>query len=195
MDVDNGFGCHETLSDSELVGQIREGNEEAFGCLCGRYLPVCRSLARRYAGGALEPEDLAQEGMLGFIEATRRFDSRKQVPFELYAKRCIASKMLSALGAQSAHKRRANLGSVPLCEEQADTVGYAPSPDDLVIERETVLFRSEQITTLLSHSENEALRLYLRGCSYAQIAALCGIPPKSVDNALQRVRRKIRTVL
>lgn len=186
---------HELLSDDELIVLIREGGPEAFGSLCGRYLPVCRALARKYAGLTVEAEDLAQEGMLGFIEATRRFDTKKQVPFEIYARRCMTSKMLTHLGAQSAHKRRANIGSLPLDGQENDMALLSPPPDEVLIERESEQFRSEQIAALLSPAENQVLRVYLCGYSYTQIAALCDIPPKAVDNALQRVRRKLRTVL
>ena len=194
MNGSSEFAEYVSYSDEELIRLIHGGDEQAFGCLCSRYIPVCRSLAGRYAGPAIEPEDLAQEGMLGLIEATRRFDPQKQVPFHLYSKRCIVSKMFSALGAMNASKRRANVGSLPLDEQEGLTAQSAPLPEEVLIENEEMRHRGREITSLLSAFENEALRLYLRGCSYAQIAAHFGIPQKSVDNALQRVRRKLRAV-
>ncbi|MCI8622137.1 MAG: sigma-70 family RNA polymerase sigma factor [Provencibacterium sp.] len=193
MDTIGFPSSYHTQTDPELIQLIRKGDELAFGCLCARYLSLCRLVARRYSGLGLEEEDLAQEGMVGLIEATRRFDPCKQVPFEAYARKCISSKILSALDALSAQKRKANLDSLPL-DEQQDAPGlHIPSPDELFIESEEVQKRSEQILSLLSPSESDTLRLYLRGCSYAQIAAQLGLPQKSVDNALQRVRRKLRS--
>ena len=182
-------------TDSDLILLVRSGDEQAFSCLCARYLPLCRMLAHRYAGSGLEEEDLAQEGMIGLIEATRRYDSLKQVPFEAYARKCITSKILSALAALSAQKRKANLGSLPLDEQENVLKLHIPPPDELFIESEENRRRSEHILSLLSPSESDTLRLYLRGCSYAQIAAKLGLPQKSVDNALQRVRRKLRSAL
>ena len=187
--------AYETASDNELIERIRLGDDQAFSILCGRYLPICRSLAGRYAQAALEMDDLLQEGMLGFIEATRRFNPHKQVPFESYARRCITSKMFSALDALTTDKRKANLGSLPFDSQEGTRELQAPSPDEVLIENEEFRHRSEQITSLLSKSENEALRLYLRGNTYAQIAARLEVPPKSVDNALQRVRRKLRAII
>lgn len=180
-------------TDSALIELVREGDEQAFSYLCARYLPLCHALAHRYGGFGLEEEDLAQEGMIGLIEAARRFDPRKQVPFEAYARKCVTSKILSALDALSAQKRKANLDNLPLDEEEDLLRLHTPAPDELLIESEETRRRSRQIFSLLSPSESDTLRLYLRGCSYAQIAAKLGLPRKSVDNALQRVRRKLRS--
>lgn len=195
MNVNTNLPEQSTLSDCVLIDKIRCGDEEAFGHLCGRYLPLCRTLARRLGAGWPECEDLSQEGMLGLIEATRRFDSGKQVPFVVYARRCMTSKMVTALQAQGTQKRRANLGVLSLDETESDLLLISATPEELLIEDEELKLRVEQITSLLSKSENLALRHYLRGYSYSQIAALCELPTKSVDNALQRVRRKLRTVL
>lgn len=186
---------YNNLTDAELAGCVRSGDEQALGCLCNRYIPLCRALAHKYAGPVMELEDLMQEGMLGLLQAARRFDPEKQVPFERYSKRCIVSKMFTAMDAMTAQKRRANIDSVPLEEQEASPRFHTPPPDELFIEHEDVRRKSEEITSLLSKSENEALRLYLRGYSYARMAAQLGISQKSVDNALQRVRRKLRTVL
>lgn len=180
-------------TDNELIALIRSGDEQAFSSLCARYLPLCRLLAHRYTALGMEEEDLAQEGMIGLIEATRRFDPQKQVPFEAYARKCILSKILSALDALSAQKRKANLSSLPLDGQESVLELHTPSPDELLIENEEIHRRNEQIFSLLSSSESDALRLYLRGCSYAQIAAKLGLSQKSVDNALQRVRRKLKS--
>lgn len=193
MDAKEIFPGYENQSDKVLIRSIRGGDDRALSCLCYRYSPVCLALGRKYAGSGMEAEDLAQEGMIGFIEAVRRYDPEKGVPFEVYSRRCISSKIYSAIAAHLAEKRKSNVDPIPL-DEQGTVVGiHAPSPDDLFIEVETVRSRSEQITSLLSKSEMEALKLYLRGCSYAQISAQLGVPQKSVDNALQRVRRKLRS--
>jgi RNA polymerase sporulation-specific sigma factor len=182
-------------SDEVYIELIRSGDEQAFSSLYARYLPICRLLARRYAGSGLEEEDLTQEGMIGLMEAARRFDPQKRVPFEAYARKCILSKILSALNALSAQKRKADLDSLPLDEQKNCFIPHTPAPDELFIENEENQRRSEQIFSLLSPSESDTLRLYLCGYSYVQIAARLGLPQKSVDNALQRVRRKLRSAL
>lgn len=180
-------------TDNELIRLIRSGDAQAFSSLCARYLPLCRFLAHRYPACGLEEEDLAQEGVIGLIEATRRFDPEKGVPFEAYARKCILSKILSALEALSAQKRKADVGALPLDEQDGVPGLHTPPLDELLIESEDIERRSKQILSLLSPSESATLRLYLRGCSYAQIAARLGLSQKAVDNALQRVRRKLRS--
>lgn len=187
VDARNPSGGMKT--DAELIVQVRSGNEEALAQLCARYIPLCRRVAGQYAGAPVDVDDLAQEGTLGLLEAVRRYDEKRGVPFEHYARRCITSKILSAIEAMTALKRRANVGSVPLDVHAGLSV---PPPEDRFIEEEELRQHSRALLELLSPSEHEVLRLYLRGVSYVQIARQLGIKPKSVDNALQRVRHKVK---
>ncbi len=184
-----------SFSDSELLYRVRAGgagSEEALGLLCARYFPLCRRLARQYAPSPADADDFVQEGTLGLIEAVRRYDEGRGAPFESYVRRCVQSKILSALETMRAFKRRSNVGCVPLDDHPGL---LSPAPETRIIEEEDFRRRTKQILSLLSRSEHEVLRLYLRGQSYAQIAAQLDISQKSVDNALQRVRRKLRSVL
>lgn len=189
--ADTNGAKYEERTDSELIALLHGGDSNALAALCARYLPLCRRMAGHY--DVRDPEDLAQEGMLGMMEAARRFDPGRSVPFESFCRRCITSKMLSALDAMSAIKRKANMASLPLDEEISHDL-RVPAPEEFLIEKEEIRRRSEQIQTLLSSSEKDTLRLYLRGYSYAQIAVQLGTSQKSVDNALQRVRRKLKAV-
>ena len=184
-----------SLSDRELLSRARAGgadSEEALGILCARYFPLCRRLARQYAPSPADADDFVQEGTLGLIEAVRRYDESRGSSFESYVRRCVSSKLLSALEAMHTFKRRANVGCLPL-ENQPELL--SPAPETRMIEQEDFRRRSRQILSRLSRSEHEVLRLYLRGQSYAQIAVQLDISQKSVDNALGRVRRKLRSAL
>lgn len=185
-----GNAGYEGCAESELLALARGGDRMALDCLCARYETMCRGLARHYAGSRIEVEDLAQEGMLGWVQAVWRYDPRKGVPFKSFSRVCMVSKMLSALEAAGRLKRKADVQ--PLSQaEPVPQVGTL-STEEAYCLREDVFQKNKLIQSLLSRSEQEALRLYLRGCTYAQIAAQLEVSQKSVDNALQRVRRKLK---
>ena len=158
-----------------------------------------RSCARPLflAGG--DSEDLIQEGMFGLIRAIREYDGAKAASFRTFAEVCIRNRLISALRAASRDKHSPLNQSVPLDTPFFDGNSYpfgalrAPPPPirrELIIDRDRVAEALESTRKQLSEFEAKILGLYLDGLSCQEIAKAVGKSPKSVDNAVQRVRRK-----
>lgn len=187
-------------SDESLCTLAASGDRVAEERLAMRYSRLVRICARPYflAGG--DSEDLIQEGMIGLLSAIRGFEPEKEASFRTYAEVCIRNRLRSAVKAAARDKHTPLNRSVslaaPLFEEiGALSLGASPqrveNPEDVLIGREERQSRMEALRGKLSGFEKTVIDLYLDGLSYAQIAAQVGKSSKSVDNAVQRVRRKI----
>ena len=164
----------------------------------GRYSGLVRSCARPLflAGG--DSEDLIQEGMFGLIRAIREYDGAKAASFRTFAEVCIRNRLISALRAASRDKHSPLNQSVPLDTPFFDGNSYpfgalrasSADPEELIIDRDRVAEALESTRKQLSEFEAKILGLYLDGLSCQEIAKEVGKSPKSVDNAVQRVRRK-----
>lgn len=188
----------DSKTDEALCAAIRAGDGQAAEILVKRYSRLVKTCARPYflAGG--DAEDLMQEGMLGLLAAVREFDESAGVPFEAFAYLCVTRKVYSAVRAASALKHEPLNRSVsydrPLFEDLAESRSrvLAPNgdPESLVIgneEREELVRR---LLSLLSEFEAKVLKLFLKGLSYEEMAETLHKPIKSVDNAVQRIKRK-----
>ncbi len=186
--------CDKT--DEELAGLSAE-SADALDALISRYTRLVRVCARPMFLTGADHEDLVQEGMIGLLYAIRSFNGTSGVPFGAYASVCIRRKMISAIRAASAQKHAPLNDSVSLHTFSFDDTVLGSSredPESAILNRET--FR-EIITALhekLSASERDVLRLYLDGLSYSEIASRLSKPQKSVDNAVQRIRRKVEQI-
>ena len=176
------------LADGELVASARKGSDSAFQTLLERYTATIKSRANRYAAVVgQDVEDFIQEGMLALFRAVRGFDESSGFRFKTYAVTCINNSMASAI-----KKHMKNfVAELPL-EENGDEAHDTMQPEDMFIEQEDSAQLLWQIQSLLSDYERRVLKLYLRGNSYQEIGGALGTAPKAVDNALQRVRRKLR---
>lgn len=175
-------------SDEELCTQALTGDRMAEEALVMRYLRLVRACARPYflAGG--DSEDLIQEAMFGLLKAIREFDARRDTQFRTFAEVCIRNRIRSAVTAAARDKHSPLNNSVPF---EAMMMGSDRSPEEMFIGREEEQERMAKINQKLSWFEQDVLRLYLRGYSYQEIGAQIGRPAKSVDNAVQRIRRKM----
>jgi RNA polymerase sigma factor, sigma-70 family len=187
-------GCEnpEGMDDEELVRLAGEGSEGAITALIHRYAPMVQKFADRYSGPWLDAEDLAQEGLLGLLAAVRGYRLDGGASFATYAAVCVRRRMLSEL------KRVGSLRNIPASElASLDDGGVADLPDgqagpeNLVLEREEALDLRRRLGEELTELEYEVLMYHLRAYSYEEIAAALHIGVKTVDNALQRVRRKL----
>ncbi len=190
----------EHCSDEQLCALAQQGDRMAEELLVARYFSVVKACSRPYflAGG--DGEDLIQEGMLGLLKAVRAFLPERSVPFEAFARMCIMRRIYSAVSAASAAKHEPlnhseNIAQTPLFDENTETAHAVADPAYLVIGAEEHRERQQKLTSLLSAFEARVLALYLDGCSYEEMAAEVGKPVKSVDNAIQRIRRKAATLL
>lgn len=192
----NGCGDFLQLPDEQLCGLVVQGSAQAEEMLVSRYSRLVRACARPLflAGG--DSEDLIQEGMVGLLNAMRTYDREKQTRFRTYAEVCIRSRLYSAVRAAGRDKHSPLNNYISFETHLFDTtVEYLSvqndNPEDVLIDRED---RNERLSALkdqLSGFEAKILRLYLRGLSYGEIAQHLGRSPKSVDNAVQRIRRKL----
>ena len=183
----------DSMTDEELCRLSREGNTLAEGTLVIRYLRLVRSCTRPYflAGG--DSDDLLQEGMLGLLKAIREYDGEKDASFLTFADMCIIRRIYSALKEANSAKHSPLNESVPLNPSLFDAnVSFAQvDPENLMIEREKAAAMLEEVRKQLSDFEVKILGYYLDGLTCREISETVNKPPKSVDNAIQRIRRKV----
>ena len=182
-------------SDEELCLGAAQGNSPAEAELVSRYGWLVRACARPLflAGG--DSEDLIQEGFLGLLTAIRSFDPGRDAAFRTFAEICIRSRLHTAVRAAQGGKHAPLNHSVsyepPLFDgTNAYLFSSAESPEDVVIGREELKERLEALKGRLSKFEAQILPPYLSGLSCGEIAQRVGRSQKSVDNAVQRIRRK-----
>ena len=183
----------EQMSDEALCTALQNGTSAAGDILAHRYRKLVRCCAHPYflAGG--DSEDLLQEGMFGLIKAMREFRADREASFQTFAEVCIRSRLCSVIRASRAGKHSPLNESVPLNAFLLDAQPQYSQldPEDLLIDREEAAALLNQVRSQLSELEVRVLDLYLDGCSCGEIAATVGKSYKSVDNAVQRIRRKI----
>ena len=187
------------LSDTELQRLSLEGDRSAEEQLAGRYMQLVRACARPLflAGG--DSEDLSQEGMFGLLSAIREFDPEQGVSFRSFAEHCIRMRLYSAVKSAARLKHHPLNDSMPLeqlSDDPSSQLSAAPelfrrSPEDLVLARESKEELKELYSRCLSRLEKQVLDLFLQGLSYRDIARRLQKDEKSVDNAVQRIRRKL----
>lgn len=183
-------------SDEVLCTLAAQNSASAEDELVSRYTRLVRACARPLflAGG--DSEDLIQEGMVGLLHAIRTYDQERQAQFKTYAELCIRSRLISAIRAAGRDKHAPLNNSISFEAPQFDTAAGFPSPtgnnpEDVIIDREDWNERVSALKDQLSGFEAKILQLYLSGLSYGEIAHCTGKSPKSVDNAVQRIRRKV----
>ena len=184
-------------SDEQLVVRAKDGDDEALTALIQRYAPFVRMRAGAYGVKELDADDLYQEGMIALLTAVRNYCAGLNSSFRTFASVCINNKLNSALRAHMREKNAPMRGYLSLSEpevpEEALTA-HTLDPEQLVIQSEETDARNRRIETLLSLFERQGLKLYLSSYSYEEMSKQLGSSTKAVDNALQRVRRKLRTV-
>ncbi len=182
-------------TDEELCALVRVGSAEAEELLVTRYTRLVRICARPLflAGG--DSEDLLQEGMFGVLAAIRSFDPNREAQFHTYAEVCIRTKLISAVRKASSGRHTPLNDSVSLEHPQFDEGGLPIhgelNPETALISREEWSERLSALTDSLTGFEATVLQLYLGGYSYSEIARQTGRQSKAVDNAVQRIRRKV----
>ena len=182
------------LEENLLVSMAKGGDSNALTDLIKRYSETVlqKSLSFKKISG-IENEDLYQEGMLGLLSAVYSFDESKGVLFSTYATTLITRKMLSAL--RTANKKsNLPLDSYVSIDEKFDIRSFSPTPEELLIFNEEIDSIISFVNNNLSKTEKKVFRLNLLGLTYNEIAEILDCTEKSVDNALQRIRKKIRSI-
>lgn len=195
-------------SDEELLIRLREGEEDITEYIVNKYKNLVRSKAKSmYILGA-DNDDLIQEGMIGLFKALRDYDSGRDASFATFADLCVSRQMYTAVQASRRQKHIplntyiSLYGSVSTNHEGEEeelvnvlAAHSGQSPEELVIDRENVAQLEKTIEKELSVFEKQVLDLYLTGMGYQQIAKVLGKDDKSTDNALQRIKTKLKKAI
>ena len=198
---------YQQYSDEELMIQLRDGDTGIMDFIMNKYKNLVRSKAKSmYILGA-DSDDLIQEGMIGLFKAVRDFDSGRDASFFTFADLCISRQIYTAVQASRRQKHIPLNTYISLYETPGEnsgrseedtalvdilTLGSGQTPEELVIDRENVEQIERTIEKELSSFEKQVLDLYLTGMRYTQIAKVLGRDEKSTDNALQRIKSKLR---
>ena len=185
------------MTDEDLQALAKAQQADAEDALAKRYVRLVRICARPFFLCGGDSEDLIQEGMLGLLSAIREYDPAKGAAFKTFAETCIRNRIQSAIR-DAARKKHAPLNEgVPLedvLSDESQSLGaqlYQRSPEEQVLARETEKEIVSAYSQCLSKYEARILRLYLDGLSYREMAEATGRDEKAVDNAVQRIRRKL----
>lgn len=194
------------MEDEDLVCLAREGDEKALEFLINKYKNFVRAKARTYFLVGADREDIIQEGMIGIYKAIRDYRSDRLASFRAFAELCITRQIITAIKTATRQKHiplnsYVSLNKPVFDDESERTLmdimvpGVTTDPEELLISQEEVADIEGKMDELLSPLEKEVVDLYLEGKSYIEIAEQLGRHVKSVDNALQRVKRKLEGCL
>lgn len=181
-------------TDEQLALLAQQGSEQAVGCLIGRYLPMVSARAVGYYDLGMEQDDLVQEGLLGLWSAIRSFDPDREARFSTYAALCVSNRIRSAVrkALSPCQAPLRNYVAISPEGEEGVLLPQGENPEAAFIRNEDLELQSRRMKSLLSCREQQVLEGFLKGESYREISRRLGITPKAVDNALQRVRRKLQ---
>lgn len=196
---------YEGLTDEELIDRLRDGEAQITDYIMDKYKNLVRKKAKSmYILGA-DGDDLIQEGMIGLFKAVRDYDAGRDASFYTFADLCISRQMYNAVQASRREKHAPLNTYISLYADMAGTEGdggmelvnvlaseVETNPEQLVIDKENVADIEAMIDKELSGFEKQVLDLYLTGMRYSQIAKVLSRDEKSTDNALQRLKSKLR---
>ena len=197
------MNCYKQMTDEQLIEKLREGDSGIIDYLMEKYKNTVRKEANAMYLLGGENDDLIQEGMIGLFKAVQDYDLKQGASFFSFAKLCITRQMYSAIEA-SRRKKHGPLNSYVSFYEQgedesslADTMeaGGESNPEELFVSQEYVRILQSRLEESLSDLENRVLYLHLMGTDYKTIARLLDKSPKTVDNALQRIKNKTEKIL
>ncbi|PID16035.1 RNA polymerase factor sigma-70 [Sporosarcina sp. P34] len=190
------------LSDEEMVELIHLGNSDVLEFLITKFQPVVRMKARTYFIIGGDREDIMQEGMIGLYKAIRDFRPDRLSSFKVFAELCVTRQIITAIKTATRQKHIPLNTSVsldkPMYDEEHERTlldiisgSTLDDPEDLIIHKENFVFMEKEMNKVLSGLEKEVLTLYLEGQSYREISEVLNRQVKSIDNALQRIKRKL----
>ncbi|HIV27129.1 MAG TPA: RNA polymerase sporulation sigma factor SigH [Candidatus Ornithocaccomicrobium faecavium] len=194
------------MTDEQIVQLAQAGEEPALVYLLNKYKNFVRSKARSYFLIGADHEDIVQEGMIGLFKAIRDYREDRLSSFRAFAELCITRQIITAIKTATRQKHIPLNSYVslnkPIYDEESDrtlldviTEGYLANPEDVLINREDMSLIEVRIAQSLSPLERQVLAKYLQGKSYQEISRDMKRQIKSIDNALQRVKRKLAKIM
>ena len=182
------------VSDEQLALLSQGGDKTATEQLLKRYKNVVLSVARRFFLSGGETEDLVQEGMCGLYSAIEGYSEGKSA-FSSYAARCIRNRIIDAVKSTRGARHSALNNFLPIVEVGEELYPSAENPEDELIKRENRREFLQKISKTLSSFEFKVTVMYMDGLTMAEISSATGKPVKSIDNALQRAKKKLSALL
>ena len=193
------------MTDEKLIENIKNDDHVALDCLMKRYNDIVNMKANKFFMIGAEKEDIVQEGMIGLYKAVKSFDTEKQNSFKTFANMCIERQLITAVKNSNRQKHIPLNSSVSLNaaayddNEDVDKIDILDikaldDPSDIIAEREYFESMENKIKEALSKFELQVLHEYEKGKSYADIAAKLNAKVKSVDTAIQRIRKKANKI-
>ncbi|BDG34184.1 hypothetical protein B4119_0103 [Parageobacillus caldoxylosilyticus] len=200
------YSDYKNMEDERLVELVHQGDGDALDFLIHKYQNFVRAKARSYFLVGADREDIVQEGMIGLYKAVRDFKGDKLSSFKAFAELCITRQMITAIKTATRQKHIPLNSYVsldkPIYDDESDRTlmdvisgTRATDPEELIVNREKVDDIEVKMAELLSDLERKVLALYLDGRSYQEISEELNRHVKSIDNALQRVKRKLEKYL
>jgi RNA polymerase sporulation-specific sigma factor len=202
MSLSTDRRCHTQLSDQELVARFHTGDGEAIDTLLRRYRSFARRKARSYFLVGSDADDVEQEALIGLYKAARDFRADRQASFRAFAELCITRQIVTAIKTATRHKQQPLNQYVSISAARPDDEGErsvdkllgpdrASDPADQIVSKEGMDEARRCMADLLTALEVDVLRLYVEGNSYQDISERLGRHVKSIDNSLQRIKRKV----
>lgn len=210
MNEEKGFNSMKSFykceSEEQIVEEAKKGNKRAQEFIISKYENFVKAKAKSYFLIGADKEDIYQEGMIGLYKAIRDFNGEKSTSFRAFAELCITRQIITAIKTATRQKHiplntYISLNK-PVSEEESDRTLLdiissirITDPEELIISQEQKEFIEEEINKVLSDLEIQVLQSYLEGKSYQEIACDLDRHSKSIDNALQRVKKKLEKCL
>ena len=191
---------YDGIKDEELISRFKNGESEILDYLMEKYKNMVRKKARTMFLIGGENDDLIQEGMIGLFKAVRDYQPDRDAAFQTFASICVDRQIYNAIQSSNRQKHQPLNSYISLSEQDGENEehlgdNWGENPESIIIDQENVQDLEQEITATLSPMENQVLEYYLAGNGYGEIAQIMGKTPKSIDNALQRNRIKIREQL
>ena len=191
---------YDGIKDEELISRFKNGESEILDYLMEIYKNMVRKKARTMFLIGGENDDLIQEGMIGLFKAVRDYQPDRDAAFQTFASICVDRQIYNAVQSSNRQKHQPLNSYISLSEQDGENEehlgdNWGENPESIIIDQENVQDLEQEITATLSPMENQVLEYYLAGNGYGEIAQIMGKTPKSIDNALQRIRIKIREQL
>ena len=198
-------GRYGNTTDEELIDRIRQGESQITDYIMEKYKNLVRKKAKSMYMLGADNDDLIQEGMIGLFKAVRDYDAGRDASFYTFADLCVSRQMYNAVQASRREKHAPLNSYISLYEDMAETEedgamelvnviasNIETNPEQIFIDKENVAQIEAIIEKELSSFEKQVLDLYITGMAYSQIAKVLGRDEKSTDNALQRLKTKLR---
>jgi len=199
---DDVFLCFHRMQDEEVVVYAKRGSKRATEHLIAKYRSLVEGKAKSYFLVGADHEDVVQEGMIGLYKAIRDFRNDKLSRFKAFAELCVTRQIITAVKTATRQKHTPLNSYVslhkPVFDDESDGIlmdvipdGRATDPEKLILNRQVTDYLDNEAQYDLSFLESEVLKSYLQGKSYREMASELNCRTKSIDNALQRAKRKI----